>query len=305
MCRVLAYLGSPVLLESFLYQPDSSLIRQAYEPKMLELLSLAGFGMVAWDPASYDVATPFEYRTAAMPLFDPNLRSLARKLRPSSMLAHVRGVPYDRDGIVVGPHNLHPFRFPGFHVALAHNGELARFDEMKFDLLRAMRPEIARLIQGTTDSEWIYALIMSQIADPQRDLDAEEIAAAVRSALVIIREARAAHGIEDSSAVNLFLCDSNDIVATRFTFDFGRFAERPRHGGLDYLSLWYTFGRDYGLHDGEWKMRGGLDDYDSILVASEPLTRDASTWLEVPEYSMLFLSRKDGERRVEIMPLDA
>ena len=52
MCRVLAYLGTPVLLDELMYRPDSSLIRQAYNPKMLRMLNLAGFGMVAWDDSS-------------------------------------------------------------------------------------------------------------------------------------------------------------------------------------------------------------------------------------------------------------
>lgn len=33
MCRALLYLGEPVLLDSFLYQPDSALVRQSYMPK--------------------------------------------------------------------------------------------------------------------------------------------------------------------------------------------------------------------------------------------------------------------------------
>ena len=35
MCRALLYLGEPVLLDNFLYQPDSALVRQSYMPKML------------------------------------------------------------------------------------------------------------------------------------------------------------------------------------------------------------------------------------------------------------------------------
>ena len=35
MCRVLAYLGRPTLIDDLLYQPDSSLVRQAYAPQML------------------------------------------------------------------------------------------------------------------------------------------------------------------------------------------------------------------------------------------------------------------------------
>ncbi len=51
MCRALAYLGQPVLLDSLLYQPDSALVKQSFMPKMLHLLNLAGFGLKAWDQA--------------------------------------------------------------------------------------------------------------------------------------------------------------------------------------------------------------------------------------------------------------
>ena len=61
--------------------------------------------------------------------------------------------------------------------------------------------------------------------------------------------------------------------------------------------MWYTFGRDYGLHDEEWKLIGGAAQANSIVVASEPLTRDFATWIEVPEYSAL-VARNDGSRRI-------
>jgi len=34
-------------------------------------------------------------------------------------------------------------------------------------------------------------------------------------------------------------------------------------------------------------MLGGPDSARAMLLASEPLTRDESTWLEVPEYSLV------------------
>jgi glutamine amidotransferase len=68
--------------------------------------------------------------------------------------------------------------------------------------------------------------------------------------------------------------------------------------------MWYTFGADYGLHDGEWKLTGGAAQADSIVVASEPLTRDFATWIEVPEYAALVV-RSDGDRRyAQIHALD-
>jgi glutamine amidotransferase len=304
MCRVLAYLGRPVLVEELLYRSDSSLIHQVVDPRMLSLLSLAGFGMAAWSETSVASEIPFEYRTPDLPLFDNNLRSLARKLHASCLLAHVRGVSYAASSSVIGHHNLHPFRYEGFRLALAHNGDLARFGEMKYDLVPFMKPEIVARIGGTTDSEWMYALIMSQLRDPTGHPGAEEIMGAVRRSLEIVREVRERRDIHVSSSVNLFLCDGSDLVATRFTFDFGCYPENINQANLSYLSLWYTFGRDYGLHDGEWKMRGGLDDQDSVIIASEPLTRDPSTWIEVPEYSMIYVAKETGQWHVETRPLD-
>ena len=49
MCRVLMYNGDAVRLDDLLYQPNNSLVKQAYDPQMLDALSLAGFGLLAWD----------------------------------------------------------------------------------------------------------------------------------------------------------------------------------------------------------------------------------------------------------------
>ena len=37
---------------------------------------------------------------------------------------------------------------------------------MRYDLVPHVRPELAQRIEGTTDSEWIYALVLSQLEDP-------------------------------------------------------------------------------------------------------------------------------------------
>lgn len=69
MCRVLMYLGRPVLLDNLLYQPDSALVKQAFNPRMLNLLNLAGFGMLAWDPHAQVPQRPWEHRSTALPVF--------------------------------------------------------------------------------------------------------------------------------------------------------------------------------------------------------------------------------------------
>ncbi len=307
MCRALAYLGQPVLLDHLLYQPDSALVKQAYMPKMLHMLNLAGFGIKAWDRASAEPALPYSYASTTLPIFDRNLKSLAEKVHASAVLAHVRGVAYSTS-VEISPQNVHPFHYPGFRLALAHNGDLARIREMRPLLLEHIKPDIAALISGTTDSEWIYALLASQLDDPTQPATAQQLMRAVDATLGIVRRIRATLGIATSSSVNLFIHTGTQMAAVRYCFDFGRYrTEDPaqvHEANLAFLSLWYTSGREYGHHDNEWKMIGGADTADSIMIASEPLTRDTSTWLEVPEYSMIYADTRNGRPSVEIHYLD-
>ena len=288
MCRVLTYLGEPVLLDELLYAPDNSLVRQSYAPQRMKTLNLAGFGVAAWDPASRGPREPYTYHTPGLPLFDTNLRTLARKVRPTCVLAHVRGVHFS-EASSVGPQFVHPFLYPGVGVALAHNGELHHFDEMRPRLQRHLRPKISARVRTSLDSEWIYALFLSRLTDPAAEHSAAELVDALVETLEILGTVRAELGIEVVSFVNLFVADGKSIVAARYAFDFGCYPESDPAsiGQLDYLSLWYSLGHRYACHEGEWKMLGGPESARAMLLASEPLTRDESTWLEVPEYSLV------------------
>jgi glutamine amidotransferase len=307
MCRALLYLGEPVLLDNLLFQPDSALVRQSYMPKMLHMLNLAGFGMRAWSPASHDPRAPFAYASDSLPVFDRNLKSLATKVAAGCVLAHVRGVAYSTQ-VEISLQNVHPFQFPGIPLTLAHNGDLARFAEMRTGLERHVRPELLRAIRGTTDSEWIYALVLSQLDEPQVPPSGPALVGAIEKALGILREERKRLGIDTSSSVNLFVTDGRQVAAVRYCFDFGRYAtadaSRLHEANLGFLSLWYTVGRDYRLHEGEWKMTGGAERADSILIASEPLTRDVASWVEVPEYTILHAEVRGGRPVVNLHYLD-
>ena len=226
MCRILAHLGEPLPLQQVLYDTDNCLVRQSYSPRMMNtFLNLAGFGMKAWDPTSLHPDDPFTYRTTTLPSFDRNLRFLAAKLAPTCLVGHVRGVTYS-DKVVVADTNLHPFQFAGARVVLAHNGHLRHFQRMRYALVEHVRPELAERIEGTTDSEWIYALVLSQLEEPFGIPETRELADATAEALRILRGVRDAHGIDTSSPANLCLSTGRSVVATRFSFDYGWY--RPR-----------------------------------------------------------------------------
>lgn len=305
MCRILAYVGEPLTLTTLLFDTDNSLVRQSYSPRMMNtFLNLAGFGMKAWDPASLRPEDPFTYRSTTLPSFDRNLRSISSKLAPTCLLAHVRGVTYSGDAIV-GDTNLHPFQFAGARVVLAHNGHLRQFSRMRYALLSHVRPELARRIEGTTDSEWIYALVLSQLDDPYGIPETRELGDATAKALRILRDVREAHGIDTSSPVNLCLGTGRAVVATRFSFDYGWYPadDEMLETDLPFVSLWYAIGGEYRTRGGEWHMTAS-DPPRSAIIASEPLTTHFPTWLEVPEYSMLTAELKPEGLLFETRDLD-
>jgi glutamine amidotransferase len=312
MCRALLYLGEPVLLDNLLYQPDSALVRQSYMPKMLNMLNLAGFGLRAWDPGSHQPEKAFFYGSPSLPVFDRNLKNLAEKVRAACVLAHVRGVAYSA-AVEISLQNVHPFQFDGVPWALAHNGDLAGMEALKPRLAPHIQPRFLAGIRGTTDSEWIYALFMSQLSDPGAAAAEDEAFEALGRTLAVLRLARADAGVSVSSSVNLFIANGRQLVALRYCFDFGRYdteamkrdgVERVHEANLSFLSLWYTLGRNYALHGNEWKMTGGAERAESILVASEPLTRDTSSWVELPEYGALFAEIRNGRPYVSVRLLD-
>ncbi len=167
-------------MQSLLFDTDNSLVQQSYSPRMMNtFLNLAGFGMKAWDPTSLRPEEPFTYRATTLPSFDRNLRAISSKLAPTCLVAHVRGVTYSGEAVVAET-NLHPFHFAGTRVVLAHNGHLRQFSRMRYALLEHVRPELATRIEGTTDSEWIYALVLSQLGRPHGVPGTRELADATR-----------------------------------------------------------------------------------------------------------------------------
>jgi glutamine amidotransferase len=304
MCRILSYLGNPISLDLLLYAPDNSFIKQTYDPRyMKHLLNLAGFGLVAWDKESNNPELPYIYKTTNLPFYDGNLWNIANKITPQCFLAHIRGVSYHEDQ-VVSAQNVHPFMFTGTNVALAHNGNLDHFDKMKYDLLEFVSPIYQKFIVGTTDSEWIYAVFISQLKtlNPSDNYETSNIIQAIINTLKILQRVRHKHHIETASPVNLFITNGEFIAATRFVFDFGwQPFDVPPSTHFAYHSLWYTYGEDYGYYDNAFQMKPE-GSKSSVIIASEPLTEDNTSWIEVPEYTLLVIRKEN--KNIEIISQD-
>lgn len=287
MCRILSYLGTPIVPYDLFYQPDSAFIKQSYDPKhMAGMLNLAGFGFVAWDEQSRFPNQPYVYRTTKLPFYDRNLRAISKKIAPKAMIAHVRGTPHTHDHVII-EENLHPFQFKASTVALAHNGFLHQFDEAKAALQKLIHPCYFDLIRGNTDSEWIYALLLSQLPFNETEISDDILAQGVYQTLEKICDVRKKLNHTVTSGVNLCVSNGQTLIATRYVFNYGNLRFHALYNfDKTYNSLWYTFGKEYGIYQEDFKMTG-LTPIRNILIASEPLTTNTSTWMEVPEYSLV------------------
>jgi len=272
MCRMLGYVGLPTPVDQLLYEMEISFIKQNIDARMFNsmlAMNLAGMGFMAWDANSINPEQPFTYRNTSIATFDRNLRSLASKTQANALLAHIRGVfqPNAVDA-QINEQNIHPFKFDGVRLAMTHVGELESFRDFKFDLIKYVKPEFAKLIQGSTDSEWIYAIIISSLENPYGLIDSRDLLQALSKTLQAIREVMIQHKVTRRSSVNLTMCDGSSLAVMRFAFDFAPFKSDKN---ITFSSQWYN-STDNG-----------------ILVSSEPLTSDRSVWKEVPEHSLMIV----------------
>ena len=63
-------------------------------------------------------------------------------------------------------------------------------------------------------------------------------------------------------------------------------------------------GERYQVHKNEFRMAGRADQYGAFLLASEPLTRDTTGWVEVPEYTALMVTGEGDDRHILTADID-
>lgn len=306
MCRLLGYLGDDLQVSALITDSDSSLTRQATDSSVQNFMNVAGTGFKAWENGSIYEDEPYTYKSIELPMYDRTLMGLTKKLKANCVLGHIRATVYGNLSLV-NTTNVHPFQFTGTKIALAHNGGLTDFPKMKFALAAKCKPEIANKVEGTTDSEWIYALFLSMLDDPFANHTSEEIANAASKTIQEIKTLRDQFHIDTHSVINLIISNGKSMIATCFTYDFGCYEGivSPAVLSPQMHSLWYTAGDKFGEHDGNWAMSDGNNDgtSTSIIIASEPLTRNDSSWFEIQKYSMAVIDRIDGKIKVDIRDL--
>lgn len=252
MCRLLGYFGPPVVLDSLLTKPEHSLVVQSYQPREMTsgLINADGFGVGWYHPQRE--TEPYIYKNILPIWSDINLTNLSRYIESGCVLANVRSATANQ---AVQLSNCQPFRWG--RIMGIHNGFIENFHQTLYRPIRDRLNDVCyQAIEGTTDSEHIFALICNQLqVSPQISL-----LKALQITLQTLAEWAQAYKIK--VGLNLLISDGHSLVASRFAYP-----ARPP-------SLYWL--RD----DPSWA--------GSVLVASEPMFT-SDQWISCPENNTLVI----------------
>jgi predicted glutamine amidotransferase len=257
MCRWLAYSGTPILLHDLLYKPKHSLIVQSLHARLgVEPTNGDGFGVGWYDEGE----SPGVYKSTDPAWNDRNLRELTAHIRSGLVFAHIRA----STGTPVQQTNCHPFRYGKW--LWMHNGSIARFHDVKRDIMLAIDPSLYGHVEGSTDSEALFFLALTFGLQ-------HEPPAAVERAVGFIDRVSRQRGIEHPIQMSVATTDGQRVWAFRYSSE-GR--SRSLFYSTSVATLRAQYPDNRTLH--------ALSD-ETRLVVSEPLGELVGAWNEVPESS--------------------
>lgn len=143
-----------------------------------------------WGLAYYVSDTPHLVKSTNTAETDELFKSVSGIVTSQTVLAHIRKATHGKLSIL----NTHPFQFGRW--TFAHNGNIKNFDTTKGDLTEKISPVIGGYRLGDTDSEVVFHLILSYLAekidlydaDPNLDLVMKQVSLAIKDICKIIGE---------------------------------------------------------------------------------------------------------------------
>lgn len=274
MCRFIAYVGNPIILDDVLYKPKYSLIKQSYRARETDItLNGDGFG-IGWYASQID-HYPALFSSIQPAWNDQNLRYLAPKIRSNCFFAHVRAASTGEVSLA----NNHPFHYK--RLLFMHNGDIAEFGRIKRYLRRQLSDETYDWIRGQTDSEHMFALFIDIFKKHHFHFTAEEMAAALVETIHTIKAIQKKHHIKGVNYINAALTDGRSIVAIRYI------SSEPKRSP----SMHFSEGRQYLYHNSKCRMlptpKG--EENGAVLVVSEKLDSDRAEWQNIPVNHILLV----------------
>jgi len=153
MCRFIVYHGPPITMASLVTEPEHAMLQLSLKAYCAATpVNADGFGLCLYHP---EIAVPGAFKDITPAWNNPNLKQITRAVKSHCFFAHVRaasagGVNYT---------NCHPFTYK--NLGFMHNGTVPYFKQIKRAMLSRVSERAFHLIQGTTDSEMMFALFVT------------------------------------------------------------------------------------------------------------------------------------------------
>ncbi len=294
MCRFVLYLGSELTVSTLITDPAHSIINQSFHSKeRSEPLNGDGFGLAWYVPRMTEEPAVFKDITPAWN--NTNLQNLARVTKSPCILAHVRAAT---GGFPVTRLNCHPFTSGPF--SFVHNGSVRGFHAVRRELLGRLSEDSFRSIEGTTDSEYVFALFMDHYKkiNPCEKMErSRAMALALEAAILEIEEFTSGVEGQARSFLNVAITDGSSAVASRYVSPYVSPDTRSSQDTREIspaASLYVHVGSTFACAGkGEDVTEAPETDVNgkrarAVVIASEPLNSDPD-WQKVTENHMVVL----------------
>ncbi len=285
MCRLLAYIGTPIIIDKLLYQPKNSLINQSTNARELEEpLNGDGFGIGWYVPEVNNEPVTF---VSVYPAWNNrNMRNLAPKIKTECLVAHVRAASVGD----VSESNCHPFQYK--NLLMMHNGGIEKFSAMKRQIRKPLSDELYNWIKGQTDSEHIFAYLLNYLFKNHKTIGPEAIIDAFEYTFSQLKIMMELNNIKEPAYLNMVVTNGLFIVGTRYVTDPDEEA----------LTLYHSEGSRYVCDNGVCHMLDPEERDRAVLVVSEKLTDISKDWKEVPKNHFVIVEQT---LEVKIKPIKA
>ena len=313
MCRVLAYIGPEIPVESLLLEPENSLINQTLDPELHPLLQLAGWGYGIWSDHLLKPEEPLLYRRPLAAFYDDNANNIIPSLQAHTLLSHVRAAGYD-DGTSLADENCHPIAFKETPWIIAQNGALHDWRLLQKELLQHCEGKYIEQMSGSTDTEFLYVLLLSLMKSD----DDKDIQSAFEEMLRLIIQAQKKLDLLDLVKLKIALVRPNKIIGvnygsdkdgqTEIDDDWKALRKEPNKDisrSMLLEPMYLMTGKNFQDHEGTYDVDVCADDDATLAIfSSEPLTDDTEDWLEIEFGQMISLENKDSKIKKKVTQLN-
>jgi predicted glutamine amidotransferase len=165
-----------------------------------------------WGVAFYVDGSPHVTRSPLTAVGDALFHRLSGVVSSQTVLAHVRRATHGKKTVF----NCHPFQYGRW--VFAHNGDVARFDQVRDELVEAISPRLRRFILGETDSEVLFFIFLTQLEALEPLGGPNSLNAALAALRATTRTARKIADADSSvppSSLTLMATNGETLVASQ------------------------------------------------------------------------------------------